>query len=46
MTTSQDFSHEYLDYLSSLIAQLYRESIARFADLLLDSRESGSTTFF
>ena len=46
MTTSHDFSHEYLEYLSSLIAQLDRASIARFADLLLDSRESGSTTFF
>ena len=46
MTTSQDFSHEYLKYLSSLIEQLDRESIAKFADLLLASRESGSTTFF
>ena len=46
MTTSQDFSHEYLEYLSKLMAQLDRQSIAKFADLLLDSRESGSTTFF
>ena len=46
MTTSHDFSHEYLEYLSSLISQLDRASIARFVDLLLDSRESGSTTFF
>ena len=46
MITSQDFSHEYLEYLSSLMAQLDRQSIAKFADLLLDSRESGSTTFF
>ena len=46
MTTSQDFSHHYLEYLSSLIAQLDRESIAKFADLLLASRDSGSTTFF
>ena len=46
MTTSQDFSNEYLEYLSGLIAQLDRESIAKFADLLLVSRESGSTTFF
>jgi D-sedoheptulose 7-phosphate isomerase len=28
------------------MAQLDRQSIAKFADLLLDSRESGSTTFF
>jgi len=46
MITSQDFSHDYLEYLSSLMAQLDRQSIAKFADLLLDSRESGSTTFF
>ena len=46
MITSQDFSHEYLEYLSKLMAQLDRQSIAKFADLLLDSRESGSTTFF
>ena len=46
MTTSKDFSHEYLEYLSSLIAQLDREPISKFADLLLTSRDSGSTTFF
>ena len=46
MTTSQDFSHHYLEYLSSLIAQLDRESIAKFADLLLSFRGSGSTIFF
>jgi hypothetical protein len=46
MITSQDFSHEYLEYLSKLMAQLDRQSIAKFADLLLDSRESGGTTFF
>ena len=46
MIASQDFSHEYLEYLSSLMAQLDRQSIAKFADLLLDSRESGSTRFF
>ena len=46
MTASEDFSHEYLEYLSSLIAQLDRELISKFADLLLTSRDSGSTTFF
>ena len=46
MTASEDFSNEYLEYLSSLIAQLDREPISKFADLLLTSRESGSTTFF
>ena len=46
MITSQDFSHEYLEYLSKLMAQLDRQSIAKFADPLLDSRESGITTFF
>ena len=46
MTVSQDFSHKYLEYLSSLIADLDRKPIAQFADLLLDSRDSGSTTFF
>ena len=46
MTTSQDFSHHYLEYLSSLIAQLDRESIAKFADLLLSFRGSESTIFF
>ena len=46
MITSQDFSHEYLEYLSKLMVQLDRQSIAKFADPLLDSRESGITTFF
>ena len=46
MITSQDFSHEYLEYLSKLMAQLDRQSIAKFVDLPLDYRESGSTTFF
>ena len=46
MTASEDFSHEYLEYLSNLIAQLDREPISKFADLLLTSRDSGSTTFF
>ena len=46
MTASEDFSHEYLEYLSSLLAQLDREPISKFADLLLTSRDSGSTTFF
>jgi len=46
MTTSQDFSDAYLQYLTSLIDQLDRKSIAQFADLLLDSRDSGATTFF
>jgi len=46
MTISKDFSEKYLEYLSSLIAQLDRGVIAQFADLLLDSRDAGSTTFF
>ena len=45
MITSQDFSHEYLEYLSKLMAQLDRQSIAKIADILQDSRASGSTTF-
>ena len=40
------FSNDYLEYLTSLISQLDREEIGKFADLLLESRESGSTTFF
>ena len=46
MTVSKDFSEKYLEYLTSLIAQLDRGVIAQFADLLLDSRDAGSTTFF
>ena len=46
MTVAQDFSNNYLEYLTSLMANLDRQQIAQFADLLLDSRESGSTTFF
>jgi hypothetical protein len=46
MITSQDFSHKCLEHLSKLMAQMDRQSIPKFADLLLDSRESGSTTFF
>ena len=46
MKTSEAFSNSYLEYLISLIEQLDRAAIAKFADLLLESRESGSTTFF
>ena len=46
MTASKEFSDEYLKYLTTLIAQLDRSSIARFADLLLESRENRTTTFF
>ena len=46
MTVSQDFSKQYLEYLANLIEKLDTQSIAQFADLLLDSRDSGSTTFF
>jgi D-sedoheptulose 7-phosphate isomerase len=46
MNTSASFSDNYLEYLTSLIGQLDRSAIARFADILLESRESGSTTFF
>ena len=46
MTASQEFSDEYLQYLTTLIAQLNRSSISRFADLLLESRENKTTTFF
>ena len=45
MTASKQFSDEYLQYLTVLIAQLDRASIARFADLLLESRENETTTF-
>ena len=46
MTVSQDFSNKYLQNLTDLIEKVDRNSIAKFADLLLDSRDSGSTTFF
>ena len=46
MTASKQFSDEYLQYLTTLIARLDRASIARFADLLLESRENETTTFF
>ena len=46
MTVSQDFSKQYLEYLTNLIQKLDTQSIAQFADLLLDSRDSESTTFF
>ena len=46
MSTSSSFSNNYLEYLTHLISQLDRESISKFADLLLESRDSGSTTFF
>ena len=46
MTASKKFSDEYLEYLTALIAQLDRSSISRFADLLLESREKKTTTFF
>ncbi len=46
MNTSASFSDNYLEHITSLIGQLDRSAIARFADILLESRESGSTTFF
>jgi len=46
MTVSKKFSDEYLEYLTALIAQLDRSSISQFADLLLESRENKTTTFF
>lgn len=46
MTTSKNFSDGYLEYLTTLIAQLDRSAISQFADLLLESRENKTTTFF
>ena len=46
MTASKEFSDEYLEYLTTLIAQLDRSAISQFADLLLESRENKTTTFF
>ena len=46
MTASKEFSDEYLEYLTRLIAQLDRSTISQFADLLLESRENKTTTFF
>jgi len=46
MTASKEFSNEYLEYLTALIEQLDRSAISRFADLLLESRENKTTTFF
>ncbi len=46
MTTSKKFSDEYLEYLTKLIAQLDRSAVSQFADLLLQSRENKTTTFF
>lgn len=46
MNTSEIFLNSYLEYLSILISELDRGAIAKFADLLLESRESGNTTFF
>ncbi len=46
MNSSTLFSNNYLEYLTNLIAKLDREAIAKFADLLLESRDSGATTYF
>lgn len=46
MNSSKGFSNNYLEYLTELISQLDRKAIGDFADLLLQSRDSGSTTFF
>ena len=46
MNSSTGFSNNYLEYLTELISQLDRKAIGNFADLLLQSRDSGSTTFF
>jgi D-sedoheptulose 7-phosphate isomerase len=46
MNSSTGFLNNYLEYLTELISQLDRKAIGNFADLLLQSRDSGSTTFF
>ena len=46
MMLAEKFSDNYLKYLTTLIAKLDRVSIAQFADLLLESREKKTTTFF
>ena len=46
MSASSSYSNKYLEYLTNLISQLDREAIGQFADLLLESRESQTTTFF
>ena len=46
MSTSSAYSNNYLEYLTDLISKLDREAIGKFADLLLESRESSATTFF
>ena len=46
MMLAEKFSDNYLEYLTTLIAELDRVSIAQFADLLLESRENKTTTFF
>ncbi len=46
MDSPAEFSNNYLEYLTALIFELDREAIGKFADLLLNSRDSGATTFF
>ena len=46
MNSSTRFSNNYLEYLINLISKLDRDAIAKLADLLLQSRDSGATTFF
>jgi D-sedoheptulose 7-phosphate isomerase len=46
MNSSTVFSNSYFEYLINLISKLDREAIGKFADLLLQSRDSGATTFF
>ena len=46
MNSSKGFSNNYLENLTELISQLDREAIGDFADLLLQTRDSGTTTFF
>lgn len=46
MNSSAEYSDNYFKYLTNLISKLDRDAIGEFADLLLKSRESGSTTFF
>jgi D-sedoheptulose 7-phosphate isomerase len=46
MIIAEKFSDNYLEYLATLITQLDRAPIAQFVDLLLESREKKTTTFF
>jgi len=41
-----DFADKYFEYLTSVLTQINRSEVAKFAEILLDARERGASIYF